>query len=64
MTRRLLSLSLGLGLSLAATANAQTADGQTPAAEDICTKWGMTGKINGLCNACQRSSETGPLAII
>jgi len=51
MTRRLLSLSLGLGLSLAATANAQTADGQTPASEDICTKWGMTGKINGLCNA-------------
>jgi len=29
----------------------QTADGETPAVEDICTKWGMTGKIHGLCNA-------------
>jgi hypothetical protein len=28
-----------------------TPDGLTPAVEDICTKWGFTGKINGLCNA-------------
>lgn len=28
-----------------------TADGLTPAVEDICTKWGFQGKINGLCNA-------------
>jgi len=28
-----------------------TADGLTPAVEDICTKWGFTGKVNGLCNA-------------
>jgi hypothetical protein len=28
-----------------------TADGVTPAAEDICTKWGFSGKVNGLCNA-------------
>lgn len=30
---------------------AQTADGLTPANEDICTKWGFDGKVNGLCNA-------------
>lgn len=28
-----------------------TADGLTPAVEDICTKWGFQGKVNGLCNA-------------
>ena len=28
-----------------------TADGLTPAVEDICTKWGYSGKVNGLCNA-------------
>ena len=28
-----------------------TPDGETPAAEDICTLWGFTGTINGLCNA-------------
>ena len=28
-----------------------TADGLTPAVEDICTKWGFSGKVNGLCNA-------------
>jgi hypothetical protein len=28
-----------------------TPDGLTPAAEDICTKWGYTGKVHGLCNA-------------
>ena len=30
---------------------AQTPDGITPAVEDICTKWGYTGKVNGLCKA-------------
>jgi len=30
---------------------AGTPDGQTPAAEDTCAKWGYTGKLNGLCNA-------------
>lgn len=29
----------------------QTPDGDTPAVEDICTTWGFTGKITGLCNA-------------
>jgi hypothetical protein len=28
-----------------------TPDGMTPAVEDICTKWGYEGKVNGLCNA-------------
>jgi hypothetical protein len=28
-----------------------TADGATPAAEDICTKWGFSGAVKGLCNA-------------
>jgi hypothetical protein len=28
-----------------------TPDGVTPAVEDICTRWGFTGKVNGLCNA-------------
>ncbi len=28
-----------------------TPDGLTPAVEDICTKWGFSGKVNGLCNA-------------
>lgn len=28
-----------------------TADGLTPAVEDICTKWDFTGKALGLCNA-------------
>ena len=28
-----------------------TADGLTPSAEDICTKWGYSGQVNGLCNA-------------
>jgi len=28
-----------------------TPDGETPAAEDICTLWGFSGTINGLCNA-------------
>jgi hypothetical protein len=38
-----------LGLSIGA--QAQTTDGLTPAVEDICTKWGFSGKLNGLCNA-------------
>ena len=32
-------------------AMAQTPDGTTPAGEDICTRWGYTGKVNGLCKA-------------
>ena len=28
-----------------------TPDGLTPAAEDICTKWGFSGSVKGLCNA-------------
>jgi hypothetical protein len=44
-------LTIGLALVLAPASVAQTADGVTPAVEDICTKWGFTGKINGLCNA-------------
>jgi hypothetical protein len=44
-------LTFGLALTIAPASFAQTADGVTPAAEDICTKWGMTGAINGLCNA-------------
>jgi len=30
---------------------AQTPDGVTPADEDICTQWGYSGKLNGLCKA-------------
>ena len=30
---------------------AQTPDGVTPAGEDICTGWGYSGKLNGLCKA-------------
>jgi len=44
-------LSIGLAVALAIASHAQTPDGETPAAEDICTLWGMTGKVNGLCNA-------------
>lgn len=36
---------------IAGPAMAQTPDGATPAVEDICTKWGYTGKVNGLCKA-------------
>jgi len=32
-------------------AMAQTPDGETPAGEDICTQWGYSGKVNGLCKA-------------
>jgi hypothetical protein len=35
----------------AATDGGGTPDGLTPAVEDICTKWGFDGKVNGLCNA-------------
>ena len=49
------ALFAGLVLSLLtldpSPAAAQTPDGETPAVEDICTQWGMTGKVNGLCNA-------------
>jgi hypothetical protein len=38
-----------LGLSIGS--QAQTPDGLTPAVEDICTKWGFSGNVNGLCNA-------------
>jgi hypothetical protein len=44
-------LTIGLALAVAPASHAQTADGVTPAVEDICTKWGMTGQVNGLCNA-------------
>lgn len=44
-------LSIGLALGLAQMTHAQTPDEETPAVEDICTNWGFTGKINGLCNA-------------
>jgi hypothetical protein len=32
-------------------AGTSTPDGLTPAGDDICTKWGFSGKINSLCNA-------------
>jgi hypothetical protein len=38
-----------LGLSIGS--QAQAPDGLTPAVEDICTKWGFSGNVNGLCNA-------------
>jgi hypothetical protein len=38
-------------MSTRSSSFAQTPDGQTPAAEDICTTWGFTGKVSGLCNA-------------
>ena len=38
-----------LGLSIGS--QAQTPDGLTPAVADICTKWGFSGNVNGLCNA-------------
>ena len=47
-----LAVALVLGpLVLAPGSQAETPDGETPAVEDICTNWGMTGKVNGLCNA-------------
>jgi len=47
----LAALPLALALGLAGAASAQTPDGATPAVEDICTKWGLTGQVNGLCKA-------------
>jgi hypothetical protein len=44
-------LTIGQALVVAAPSHGQTADGKTPSEENICTKWGMTGKVNGLCNA-------------
>jgi hypothetical protein len=44
-------LMIGLALAIVPASYAQTADGETPAEEDICTTWGMTGKVNGLCNS-------------
>jgi hypothetical protein len=44
-------LMTGPALAIVPVSYAQTADGETPAEEDICTTWGMTGKVNGLCNA-------------
>jgi hypothetical protein len=48
---------LVLGLSILTTPAAfaeGTPDGEPPAVEDICTKWGFSGAVNGLCNAyCQ-----------
>jgi hypothetical protein len=43
--------SVAVGLVAAPPARAQTPDGKAPAQEDICTLWGFTGMINGLCNA-------------
>lgn len=42
------------GLSALATPSVSakdTHDGESPAAEDICTRWGFSGAVNGLCNA-------------
>jgi len=48
----LLGIACACILSLVSTlSTAQTPDGVTPATEDICTNWGYTGKLNGLCNA-------------
>jgi hypothetical protein len=45
-------LLLGLALLASPVAYAEgTPDGETPAEEDICTKWGFTGKVQGLCKA-------------
>jgi hypothetical protein len=39
-------------------AGTSTPDGLTPAGDDICTKWGFSGKINSLCNAyCEAMSS-------
>jgi hypothetical protein len=38
-----------LGLSIGS--QAQTFDDLNPAVEDICTRWGFGGNVNGLCNA-------------
>ena len=46
-----------LGLSIGS--QAQTPDGPTPAAEDICTKWGFSGNVNGLCNAYCEAMDCG-----
>jgi hypothetical protein len=35
----------------AMAAGTGTPDGLPPAVEDICTRWGFSGKVNGLCNA-------------
>lgn len=45
----LLVVALGLCLTFAGLAAAQTADGQTPAEEDVCD--GESGAAYGLCNA-------------
>jgi hypothetical protein len=53
-------LLLGLAMLATSAAYAQgTPDGETPAAEDICTKWGFTGKVNGLCNAYCEAMDCG-----
>jgi hypothetical protein len=44
-------LTFGLSLAAAPASHAQTADGDTPAVKEICTRWGMTERVNGLCNA-------------
>jgi len=51
-------LLLGLVMLTTSVAYAQgRSDGETPAAEDICTLWGFTGAINGLCNAYCESMD-------
>jgi hypothetical protein len=45
-------LLFGLAVLAAPSANAQRApDGDTPAVDNICTQWGFTGNIIGLCRA-------------
>jgi hypothetical protein len=45
-------LLLGLAVLATSAVYAQgTPDGETPAEEDICTKWGFSGAANGLCTA-------------
>ena len=53
LTKTLLGagLAVALGFALAAPVAAQTADGETPAVEDICSLWGFTGQLKGLCDA-------------
>lgn len=38
-------------LATGTPSSAQTADGMTPAEENICFTWGFTGKVSGLCTA-------------
>jgi hypothetical protein len=44
-------LMIGLALAIVPASYAQTADGETPAVEDVCSEAGLSGKAYGLCNA-------------